>query len=65
MKYPQSIITKTKKSTPCSVSFLCMGHVVEGRFVPSHVYILTDSLETQESVQAFLAAHRFSREHRN
>ena len=54
MKYPQPTITKTEKSTPCSISFLCMGHVVEGRFVPSHAYIQADTLEVQQAVQVYL-----------
>ncbi len=36
-------------------SFTCVGEVINGKFVPSHIEIHVATLEEQERIQAFLA----------
>ncbi len=50
-------ITQTEKSTLSRIGFLCVGEVIGDKFIPTEACIQADTLEAQESVQAFLAAH--------
>ncbi len=60
MECVKPTITEREKATP---SFLCTGHMADGRFVPCGCYINTETLESQKAVQVFIEAHGANRDH--
>jgi len=50
-------LTEFKKSTPSPTAFLCVGTIENDEFIPTTVCIQADTLEDQESIQAFLSKH--------